>query len=285
MTMSDTPQPFYKRDAIAAAIAARCQTATVSDARASYAKSGSIPYFVIDDLLPSEMAQTIYRAFPRPSDMFERRSWREHKYVAAQMNRFDPQAEEALFAFHDPRVVELVARVTQLPELEADPRLYAGGISLMTEGNFLNPHLDNSHNNDRTRYRVLNLLYYVSPEWKTADGGHLELWPNGVKQTPLAVPNVFNRLVVMSTGPGSWHSVGAIRGAAPRCCVSNYYFSRLPLGGREYFRVTRFRGRPEQPFRDVFLRLDGQIRQAMRTIRPQGVVATRHIYNKESSGK
>ena len=32
----------------------------------------------------------------------------------------------------------------------------------MPQGNYLKPHLDNSHDRDRKRYRVLNLLYYVT---------------------------------------------------------------------------------------------------------------------------
>ena len=41
----------------------------------------------------------------------------------------------------------------------------------MTEGDFLNPHIDNSHDAKRERYRRLNLLYYVSPGWESAKRG------------------------------------------------------------------------------------------------------------------
>jgi Rps23 Pro-64 3,4-dihydroxylase Tpa1-like proline 4-hydroxylase len=269
---------LYDRGSIADAICARLNATAVAVARQTYAGSHPIQYFVVDDLLPQAMATAIHAAFPAPAQMFERRSLREHKYVAAQMDRYDPQAEEALFAFQDPRVVDLIASITQLTELLADPQLYAGGISLMTAGNFLNPHMDNSHNNERTTYRVLNLLYYVSPGWKLEHGGHLELWPGGVKRPPVTIESSFNRLVVMSTGPGSWHSVCAVKGDVSRCCVSNYYFSPKPIGGEDYFRVTRFRGRPEQPWRDVVLRIDGTLRGVIRMIRPRGIAATKHIY-------
>jgi Rps23 Pro-64 3,4-dihydroxylase Tpa1-like proline 4-hydroxylase len=268
----------YGREAIAAAICARFDAATLAAARGAYANSNPIQHFVVDKLLPQAMAKAIYAAFPAPTQMFERRSLREHKYVAAQMDRYDAQAEEAVFGFQDPRVVELVASITQLPELVADPQLYAGGISLMSAGNFLNPHVDNSHNNDRTTYRVLNLLYYVSPDWRLEHGGHLELWPRGVKQLPHTIESSFNRLVVMSTGPDSWHSVNAVKGERSRCCVSNYYFSPKPIGGADYFRVTSFRGRPEQPLRDVLLRIDSKLRSAVRLVRPSGLTPTKHIY-------
>jgi Rps23 Pro-64 3,4-dihydroxylase Tpa1-like proline 4-hydroxylase len=268
----------YSREAIAEAILDRLDPAALAAAHDAYAGSEPIQHFVVDDLLPEAMAKAIYAAFPPPTQMFERRSLREHKYVAAQMDRYDPQAEEALFGFQDRRVVNLVSSITRLPRLLADPELYAGGISLMTAGNFLNPHVDNSHNGDRSTYRVLNLLYYVSPGWQPQDGGHLELWPNGVKQQPVTINSLFNRLVVMSTGPDSWHSVSGVKSGTSRCCVSNYYFSPDPLGGADYFRVTSFRGRPEQPFRDALLQIDSTLRRAIRVIRPGGIRATKHIY-------
>lgn len=272
--------PVYSREQIAETILARLDAQTCDAARRQFASSLPTQWFAIDDLLPPQMAQAIYRAFPDPSTMRERKTLREHKFVAAQMDRYDPQAEEALFAFHDPRVVERVGSITQLQALEADSKLYAGGISLMSRGNFLNPHLDNSHNNDRSLYRVLNLLYYVSPDWSATSGGHLELWPNGVKDKPLQITNHFNRLVVMATGAHSWHSVSRVESASPRCCVSNYYFSEKPLDDSQGFRVTSFRGRPEQPVRDVLLRLDGALRQAIRKLRPQGLVKNTHLYEK-----
>ncbi len=36
----------------------------------------------------------------------------------------------------------------------------------MSKGVYLRPRLDNSHDKNRKRYRVVNLLYYVTPEWR-----------------------------------------------------------------------------------------------------------------------
>jgi Rps23 Pro-64 3,4-dihydroxylase Tpa1-like proline 4-hydroxylase len=158
--------------------------------------------------------------------------------------------------------------------------LYAGGISMMAPGHFLNPHLDNSHDKFRERYRVLNLLYYVSPNWSAENGGNLELWPSGPKGTPSTLVSKFNRLIVMVTHQGSWHSVSRNVSKENRCCVSNYYFSKLPVGTKDYFQVTSFRGRPEQPVRDVLLRADIWFRMMLRKIFPKGVKENPHYYKK-----
>ena len=237
-----------------------------------------INHFVLDDVLPVDLVHLVREAFPDASSMRTRKSLRELKYVSAQMNRHPPLLEEVLYAFQDRRVVELVGRITGLQGLEPDEQLYAGGISMMAQGHFLNPHLDNSHDIERRRYRLLNLLYYVSPGWEDNDGGHLELWPEGPAKPHLSIQSKFNRLVVMITHRSSWHSVAPVRRNKERCCVSNYYFSVLPPNGENYFHVTTFRGRPEQRLRNAVLVADGFVRHALRTVFPRGAIRTTHYY-------
>ncbi|HZS81054.1 MAG TPA: 2OG-Fe(II) oxygenase [Herbaspirillum sp.] len=240
-----------------------------------------INHFYVDDMLPADVAMQIRQAFPDSSAMMLRKSIRELKYVSSQMDEHTPLLEEITFAFQQPEVLALIAEITGLRALQPDENLYAGGISMMGGGHFLNPHIDNSHDKDRERYRVINLLYYVSPEWTLENGGNLELWPNGTKEKPTTVVSQFNRLVVMVTNQHSWHSVSKNVSDQPRCCVSNYYFSDYPVGENEYFHPTSFRGRPEEPIRDVVLQADAALRGLIRTIIPKGVSKTKHVYKKD----
>lgn len=267
------------RTAIADHIAAKL-TQAAADLHQQWNQSGRVSHFFIDDVLPVEVANQIRAAYPRGETMRTRRSLRELKHVAAQMDQYDPILEEALYAFQDPRVVKLVEEITGLRALQPDELLYAGGISMMSKGHFLNPHLDNSHDKDRTLYRVLNLLYYVSPDWRLENGGNLELWPDGVEGKQITIESRFNRLVVMITNRQSWHSVSPVQADDLRCCVSNYYFSKLPAESRDYFHITSFRGRPEQPIRDVVLKADAVLRGLVRKVFPTGAVKTTHYYEK-----
>jgi Rps23 Pro-64 3,4-dihydroxylase Tpa1-like proline 4-hydroxylase len=237
-----------------------------------------IGYFYLDDVLPEHIATEIYEKFPAPASMKLKKSLREYKYIAAQMNEYERILEECVYAFQDPRVVQLVARICGLKSAYPDVHLYAGGISMMGQGQFLNPHVDNSHDKDRCRWRVLNLLYYVSPSWDEAKGGNLELWPRGIDGLPITISNRFNRLVVMATHGGSWHSVSPISSNALRCCVSNYYFADEPLKATDEFHVTSFRARPGQVVRDIILRIDAFTRKSIRKVIPNGVVQQEHVY-------
>jgi len=245
--------------------------------------SRDIGRFIIDDLLPEDLAIRIHDAFPSTDGMRLNKSLRELKYVSAQMDRHDPLLEEVIYAFQDRRIVELIQGVCGIDELVPDQRLYAGGISLMAKGHFLNPHLDNSHDNDRQLWRVLNLLYYVTPGWEQGSGGNLELWPGGPRGDPVTIVSRFNRLVVMATHEASWHSVSPVIADVPRCCVSNYYFSPRPLRDADRFHVTSFRGRPEQRVRDWWLRADTGLRMGLRRIFSRGVRPTTHIYQRDDT--
>ena len=237
-----------------------------------------IGYFYIDDLLSAEITEQIDSQFPSKQEMVLKKSIRENKYIGVQMNEYAPVLEELIYAFQDDRVVNLIKQVCGIQELTPDENLYAGGLSSMKQSQFLNPHLDNSHDKERNRWRVLNLLFYVTPNWKDSNGGHLEIWPEGLDQHQTTLHSRFNRLIVMATHDKSWHSVSPVVVNASRNCVSNYYFSNTALSGTDKFHVTTFRGRPHQKFKNHVLRFDSFLRMNLRKIFKKGIVKNPHVY-------
>jgi len=239
-----------------------------------------IGFFFLDDVLPEDLASKIYDSFPAKEESVLKKSLREYKYVAYQMDKYNPILEEVIYAFQDERVVKIIQEICGLKSVLPDEHLYAGGLSLMDQDNFLNPHLDNSHDKDRNKWRVLNLLYYVTPKWEESFGGNLELWPHGLENNPITIVSKFNRLVVMATHQNSWHSVNKVLSNKIRCCVSNYYFSNEPLLTTDAFHVTSFRGRPTQKIRDMILKVDTNLRMAARKIFKKGIKKNPHKYKK-----
>lgn len=213
---------------------------------------------VIDDFLPESMAREIGDAFPADCIGFKPRAdFRERKRTSVLLDDQAPILKEVTFAFQSPQVISEVGKIAGVEGLEPDPKLYAGGLSMMVTGDYLHPHIDNSHDSARKRYRRLNLLYYVSPDWSEACGGNFELW-NARVTKPKVIVSRFNRLVIMETNRSSVHSVNEVRSNRPRCCVSNYFFSKESPTGKEYYHVTAFKGRPG-PKRVAFL-IDAMLR-------------------------
>lgn len=263
------------RERFAEIIARRLELDSARLQQAFSRRSPGIPtrYAVLDDVLPSDAAVEIHRAFPPPDVMRHLTSFRERKHTFKQLDRVPPILEDITFAIQSAPVLAAVERITGIPGQRPDASLYAGGLSVMLKGDFLNPHIDNSHDAGRRRYRTLNLLYYVTPGWKEENGGNLELWNEDVTQ-PVTIVSLFNRLVIMETNPTSWHSVSPVAVDAARCCVSNYYFSERSPTGAEYFNVTSFSARPGQTFRRALARADNLARGALRLLFRKGLGKT-----------
>jgi Rps23 Pro-64 3,4-dihydroxylase Tpa1-like proline 4-hydroxylase len=253
--------------------------------RALYHEPNRIPFFYVDDVLPEDVAKLIYSAFPPIEQMVLKCSWREHKYIGVQMDAYAPFLEEALFSFQDKAVVEFIGEITGIRELEPDPQLYAGGVSAMVRGQFLSPHIDNSHDGKQRNYRALNLLYYVTPEWSESDGGNLQLWEKGMADHPRTIPARFNRLVVMRTDQTALHSVSPVSSTKKRCCVSNYYFSPLSPNGTNYRHATSFRAWPGRPLLDLALRIDGSVKSLLLNTILKGRYRNPHTYRTKAKSE
>jgi Rps23 Pro-64 3,4-dihydroxylase Tpa1-like proline 4-hydroxylase len=224
--------------------------------------NGYFKYWIVDDLLPIELAQTIARAFPSEDVLRQRDSLREYKRVGINFDEYDPIMEDITYVFHNDQIVKKVENITGFSQLSPDRELYAGGLSSMVKNSFLNPHLDNSHNDSKTLYRVLNLLYYVSEARNPEDGGNLLLFPKGIDQPSVLIESTFNRLVIMETNDQSYHGVTKVISETPRRCISNYYFSMKPTVKHDYLHVTSFFPFPEdRKFKVIALFLDRNIRQ------------------------
>ena len=146
----------------------------------------NVRYCILDDLLPHKDALELYSAFPNTTETRFISSFREKKYTSKNFDSFNPILKKAIFSFQYQKTVKLIEEITNIRKQEPDPSLYAGGLSIMGNSHFLNPHIDNSHDNSRKLYRTLNLLYYVTPDWVESSGGHLELWD----------PSVMNKITI-----------------------------------------------------------------------------------------
>lgn len=220
-------------------------------------------YFVVNDLLPQEIARAAYEAYPRDGNgFFNHASWREKKRTSAHLADYPPILGELTYAIQSQEVIGKCGEVTGISSLESDPSLYAGGLSMMFKGDFLNPHIDNSHDAKRNRYRRLNALYYVSPGWSMDNGGNFELW-NDDRSKPVTIVAGDNRFVIMETNKTSWHSVSPVVVDRPRCCVSSYFFSEESPDATEYFHVTSFDGRPDETVKRFISSADNALRNVV----------------------
>jgi len=218
-------------------------------------------YFYIDNLLPIDTAYQLYNDFVSSDIKWNKQSsFRESKCNYAKVDILNNLIPLITDLFQDVKIIQAIEEITKIKSLDADPNLYAGGISMMNKNDFLNPHIDNSHDTLRKRYRRLNLLYYVTPDWEISNGGNLLLWDKKVLNN-IKILSKFNRLIIMETNNISWHSVDPVTVNESRYCLSNYYFSKNSPNGDDYYHVTSFSGREDQTLIRAFSKVDNYLRQ------------------------
>jgi len=239
-------------------------------------QSSPVRHFYLDGLLPEEWAIECYDALPGAADLMERNTIKEHKHVGIDLEKYKPLVGDILLAFQDAGVIKAVSEITGVKDLLPDESLYGSGVSMMLEGDFLLPHLDNSHDGDGNLYRVLNTLYYITPNWPEDKGGNLELWDSHMKQR-LEIHSRFNRLVVMETNTRSIHSVNKVVNNGARTCISNYYFSEKPVNEPEYIHKTTFYARPEDDvIKKVRLTVEGKAKNFLSRFIDNKTTGTKH---------
>jgi len=257
---------FVSKEAIAKEIATKLNS--IEGLPVVWNQSGSIKYLIIDNFLPESVAYELFMSFPSNDNMTLRQGTQEKKYISAEFPPDSSLVENCLYAFQEQPVIDCISKICQIPDLQGDPELYAGGISSMVEGCFLNPHIDNSHDRFQKKYRRLNLLYYVSADWDSDAEGSLQLWPNGLKGEPITIPSKFNRLVIMATDKKSIHSVSKIsrQSESRRLCISNYYFSITSPSNNSYYHSTSFYGFPGEILKNCSLRLSSITRTIIKSL-------------------
>ena len=256
------------RKEIASLIVKRFEEISIKKLQDEYRDSSKINHIIIDDLLPLEISSNLDNYFPEKQNLSLISGPQEKKYVAVSWESKSNLVEECLYAFQDERIIKIISKICQIEDLNGDPELYAGGVSYMDKGCFLNPHIDNSHDRLREKYRRLNLLFYVSSSLNnSSDGGNLLLFPNGLKFDEINIPAKFNRLVIMRTDNKSIHAVNPIQSSnAIRKCISNYYFSLSSPLSFDYYHSTSFRGFSGEKFKDLYLRLNAKVRTSIKKI-------------------
>ncbi len=221
-------------------------------------------YFTLDNLLPESLALEIYANFPKPKNMHMLNGLGRLKLKYSHLKDMPQIIRDINASIQDPRVVKAIENITEVKNLLPDVSRFAGGVSTLMKGFYLNPHIDISHNaENKNFYRAANVLYYVSPNWKLENGGNYEIWDDKVEQC-IVVPSLFNRLLVMETNSVSWHGVSEVLCDQPRCCIFNYYFSEQSPEGKNFSKtVASFKARPEQKIHRALQNIKEKIKKGL----------------------
>lgn len=238
---------------------------------AEYQGATPFPHVVIDDFLPTEVAETCEHDFPA-KDGFD---WdlytdggRTLKLATSNEAIMPPRIRQIVGQFNSVAMIEFLEKLTGIPGLIPDPHLVGGGLHRIEQGGFLEIHADFNQHGLLKLDRRLNLLLYLNPGWKEEWGGHLELWDQSMKVCQRRISPLFNRCVIFSTTDTSFHGhpkpLECPPDIARRSLAFYYYSNGRPESERSDPHSTLYQtGKYDEAGEDLLARRAGRLRHAI----------------------
>ncbi|PYR33651.1 MAG: proline hydroxylase [Acidobacteria bacterium] len=232
----------------------------VTDLRADYCAAQPFPHIVLDNFLDRGLLEAALREFPdlASEEWIHYTHVNERKFGLSNRAHFGPALGTLIDTLNGPRFVQWLEQLTSIQGLKGDETLEGGGLHQSARGGFLNVHADFTvHPHRRDWRRRVNLLVYLNHDWQDEYGGHLELWDRQVRKCVRKVAPIFDRAVVFSTDPDSFHGHPEPLACPPemtRKSLALYYFTEETT--QISMRSTEYRARPGDGWKRLPMRLD-----------------------------
>jgi len=188
-------------------------------------------HIAINDFFQAEFAQSLLAGFPA---FDEKLAINENGEVGAKAvhekitklgsdwRKLDKLVQSADFR-------RLIEDITGIPDLQFDPHYFGGGTHENLHGQGLNPHVDFNFHPITRQHRRLNLILYLSPEWKQEWGGSIQLHRDPYQPPAdddiVTITPAFNRCVIFETNEYSWHGFRRINLPENRRHISRKSFA------------------------------------------------------------
>jgi len=173
-------------------------------------------HVVIDNFFIEENAKTISNEIPEWNSEEYGVFYNNYIEVKKTQNNWNSFKECTYKAFHylnSSFFLEKLKLITSCSELVPDEGLHGGGYHCHGNGGKLNIHLDYNIHPKLKLQRKLNIIIYLSDNWKKEYGGELQLW-SGTQEKALKckkkIDIKFNRAIIFDTTQNSWHGFPGI---------------------------------------------------------------------------
>ena len=175
--------------------------------RNDYSKADPFPHIVIDDFLPSLVAERLLAEFPSPFSIPWKNKVGLHskKLACNDLSQLLQFTQEVLLELNSPSFLSFLETLTGIQELTSDSDFEGGGLHQIERGGFLKIHADFNYHSHLPLKRRLNLLIYLNKDWNENFGGDLELWSQEMSCCVKKMPPIFNRCVIFNTTDFSYH--------------------------------------------------------------------------------
>ena len=177
-----------------------------------YKKAKPFPNIKFENFLKKDIAENLNQLFPD----YYKGKWFTYKNFNTTKNsnlkksiqdeRNFPLFFRSIFReFNSRQFLLFLETLTGIENLIPDPYFLGGGIHSSKKGGFLNIHTDFNWHHKLQLHRRVNVLIYLSKNWKKEFGGYLELWNKNRNKKIVEFKPDFNSCVIFNTSAVSYH--------------------------------------------------------------------------------
>lgn len=206
-------------------------TKRIPELHAVFKGARPFSHVTIDDFLDPDAIDDIHRHMPAVD-----KSWHQYhnpievKFANNNLSTFCPTLQKIFIAFATPYFVDKMRSLTGIHDLTSDQYLHGAGLHAHPRNGRLMMHLDYEKHPISNLQRRLNIILYMSKEWRPEWNGATELWDAQMTRRVQRVEAKFNRALIFQTDETSWHGVPDIIQCPPdvyRYSLAFYYLSPL----------------------------------------------------------
>ena len=162
-------------------------------------------YVVMDDFLPTDIAEAILIAYPSPDKVWDGATYVHQRKKFTLTKNLPHECQDFFDLSASPEFLDMMSGITGIPSLIPDRELVGAGLHQIVDGGYLDVHVDFNLHPTTGLHRRCNLLVYLNKDWKREYEGHLELWDMSENRCIELVAPAFNRGVLFETNEISYH--------------------------------------------------------------------------------
>ncbi len=162
---------------------------------ATYCSADPYPHIVIDDFLPSVLADLILENFPiapLDGDIHFKGGVFEHNKRQILPYKCNEIVKSIFLFFNSAPFLEFIEGVTAIEGLIPDPYFHGAGFHEISKGGKIGIHADYRIQAQLHVNRRVNIVIYLNRNWNKAYGGELELWDRAMTKKFRSVEHLMN---------------------------------------------------------------------------------------------
>lgn len=165
-------------------------------------------HVVIDNFLNDKYANELYDLFPEKfEDWYVYENPIEVKYTYDNLDNLNNEFKKYFYYLSSDKIVDIFRKLTDIEDLTYDEFLHGAGLHCHPKYGRLNIHLDYERHPFTGKERRLNIILFLTKNWKQEWGGQNELWDKDAINCVAKTDIKFNRAIIFKTNDISWHGL------------------------------------------------------------------------------